>query len=84
MRRVVNQTYRLLAMEGHRFFDLVRWGIADTEINAYIQKEKQMRNYLNSVLFKKNCNEYFAIPQTQIDLSSGADGVPKMKQNPCY
>jgi hypothetical protein len=25
-----------LAMEGHRFFDLVRWGIADTELNAYI------------------------------------------------
>jgi hypothetical protein len=73
-----------LAMEGHRFFDLVRWGIADTEINTYIQKEKQMRNYLNSVVFKKNCNEYFAIPQTQADLSAGADGVRKMKQNPCY
>jgi len=71
-----------LAMEGHRFFDLVRWGIADTEINAYIQKEKQMRTYLNSVVFKKNCNEYFAIPQTQIDLSAGSDGVRKMKQNP--
>ena len=73
-----------LAMEGHRFFDLVRWGIADTEINAYIQKEKQMRTYMNSVVFKKNCNEYFAIPQTQIDLSAGADEVRKMKQNPCY
>ncbi len=73
-----------LAMEGHRFFDLVRWGIADAEINAYIQKEKVMRTYLNNVVFKKNCNEYFAIPQTQIDLSAGADGVPKMKQNPCY
>jgi hypothetical protein len=24
-----------LAMEGHRFFDLVRWGIADAELNAY-------------------------------------------------
>ena len=27
-------------MEGQRFFDLVRWGIADTEINAYIEKKK--------------------------------------------
>ena len=27
-----------LGMEGHRFFDLVRWGTASTEINAYLQK----------------------------------------------
>ena len=72
-----------LAMEGHRFFDLVRWGIADTEINAYIKKEKNLRLYLNSVIFK-TCNNYFAIPQSQIDLSAGADGIPLMKQNSCY
>jgi hypothetical protein len=28
-----------LAMEGHRFFDLVRWGIAATEMNAYLALE---------------------------------------------
>jgi len=72
-----------LAMEGHRFFDLVRWGIADTEINAYIQKEKNLRTYLNGISFK-TCNNYFAIPQSQIDLSAGTDGIPLMKQNPCY
>ena len=29
-----------LAMEGQRFFDLRRWGIADATINAYLAVEK--------------------------------------------
>ena len=29
-----------LAMEGHRFFDLVRWEIADQEINSICKKSK--------------------------------------------
>jgi hypothetical protein len=73
-----------LGLEGHRFFDLVRWGIAKEEIDLYLQKEKVKRTYLNIVNFKKNCNEYFPIPVRQIDLSIGADGKPQMKQNPCY
>jgi hypothetical protein len=73
-----------LAMEGHRFFDLVRWGIADTEINGYLQKEKKLRTYLSWVVFKKGCNEYFPIPQIEIDKSVGNGLTPVMKQNPCY
>jgi hypothetical protein len=73
-----------LGMEGQRFFDLVRWGIADTEIKSYLEKEKNSRSYLNDAEFKKNIHEYFPIPQTQIDLSAGADGILKMKQNPGY
>jgi len=73
-----------LAMEGHRFFDLVRWGIADQEINNYLLKEKTFRSYLNNVQFKKGVHEYFPISQSQIDLSAGPDGIPKLKQNPGY
>jgi starch-binding outer membrane protein, SusD/RagB family len=73
-----------LAMEGHRFFDLVRWGIADIEIKTYLDKEKHRRKYLSDAVFIKGRNEYYPIPQTQIDLSTGPDGIKKMKQNPGY
>lgn len=68
-----------LGMEGHRFFDLVRWGTASTEINAYLQKERTLRYYLTGTEFIPNHNEYFPIPQTEIDKSAGA-----MTQNPGY
>jgi starch-binding outer membrane protein, SusD/RagB family len=84
-RKVVRYERMLeLGMEGHRFFDLVRWGIADQEINVYLEKEKIYRRHLTNAFFKKGIHEYFPIPQTQIDLSAGPDGIPKLKQNPGY
>jgi len=71
-------------MEGHRFFDLVRWGVASTDINAYLSNEQISRIHLKGAVFTPNKNEYFPIPQTQIDLSAGADGKPMMTQNPGY
>jgi hypothetical protein len=73
-----------LGMEGHRFFDLVRWGIADVEINKYFEKEKVNHPYMNDAKFEKNKHEYFPIPQLQIDLSVDVNGVQHLKQNPGY
>ena len=67
-----------LAMEGHRFFDLVRWGIADKVINHYFDYEGQFTDDIKGAQFSAK-NKYFPIPQQEIDLSNGT-----LKQNEGY
>ena len=69
-----------MAHEGIRFFDLVRWGIADEVINAYLEEEKKLRSHLQNAHFVKGKHEYFPIPQTMIDICE--EGV--ITQNPGY
>ena len=71
-----------LALEGHFFFDLVRWGIAEEFINAYLAREKGHIQYLEGAQFDAN-DCYFAIPLTEIDRSY-VDGKPTLTQNPGY
>lgn len=72
-----------LAMEGHRFFDLVRWGIAAETLNNYLAVERDRREYLRGATFKAGVSEYYPIPEQQVILSS-IDGVPTLQQNPGY
>ena len=72
-------------MEGQRFFDLRRWGIAEPTLNAYINgvaggAEKSRRLQLgNAALFSPR-HAVFPIPAIQIELSKGgASGG--LKQN---
>ncbi|MDN5211765.1 RagB/SusD family nutrient uptake outer membrane protein [Fulvivirgaceae bacterium BMA12] len=67
------------AHEGHRFFDLARWGIAEQVMNDYIQEEQSKRTYLSGAEFQAGKHEYFPIPRNQIDLSGGL-----LEQNPGY
>jgi len=73
-----------LGMEGQRFFDLVRYGTAAAELNAYVAKEVSYGySLLAGASFKAGQSEYFAIPQNEIDASTIA-GKPTLTQNPGY
>lgn len=69
LRAAIRQERRIeLAMEHDRFFDLVRWGIAQSTLNAAGKPN-----------FSDTRDVLLPIPQTQIDLSQGV-----LKQNPGY
>jgi hypothetical protein len=84
-RKSVRMERRLeLGMEGHRFFDLRRWGIAKATLDAYAAYEETFRSqYGNYVGYDPAKHDLFPIPQAQIDLSA-VSGVPQLKQNPGY
>ena len=67
------------ATEGSRFFDLVRWGIAEQTLNAYIAVEKNRRPFLATAKFTAGRDEYLPIPQSEITFTNGL-----YKQNPGY
>lgn len=60
-----------LAMEGHRFYDLVRWGIAKTAIESYSAFEGQFLTNDKGITFDAATDIYFPIPQGEIDKSPG-------------
>ncbi|MDR0543336.1 MAG: RagB/SusD family nutrient uptake outer membrane protein [Dysgonamonadaceae bacterium] len=60
-----------MSLEGSRFFDLVRWGIAAETMNAYYAKEKGAHSYYNGAQFVKNKHEYIPIPIQQLRWSKG-------------
>lgn len=71
-----------LSDEGHRFFDLVRWGIAKTVLNAYLANEisNTLTVAFGGAKFTTGKSEYQPIPQQEIDLV----GQDNLMQNPGY
>ena len=85
-----------LAMENHRFYDLRRYdngtGYMADALNTNLDHEvnhipgflfEERDAYLAGARFKTGKNEFFPIPQSQIDISTTADG-PTLTQNPGY
>lgn len=63
-----------LGMEGHRWFDITRWGIAKETMDNYMAGETEEAKELYGT-FQKGKHELFPIPSKEIDLSG-------IEQNP--
>lgn len=70
-----------LSGEGHRMYDLVRWGVAPEVLSAYLAFEGPKLNApFAGATFDANKDEYLPIPQNEIDLL----GTDILTQNPGY
>ncbi|MCH5241204.1 MAG: RagB/SusD family nutrient uptake outer membrane protein [Muribaculaceae bacterium] len=70
-RQAVRYERRLeFALEGLRWFDLLRWGQAEEIVNQYYQYESNFQEYYNGASLKAN-DYYFPIPLAQVDNSNG-------------
>ena len=79
-RKAVRYERRIeLALEGERFFDLVRWGVAEAVLNTYLNTEQTRRDFLQGSSFTAGKHEYLPIPQNQIFWSED-----RYVQNPGY
>ena len=76
-----------LAMEGHRMYDLRRWGILAQTMNAYFaannarsNDDPSKRRYLSEAFNVEAKHQAYPLPGVQVDLSE-VDGSPMLKQN---
>ncbi|MDR2913192.1 MAG: RagB/SusD family nutrient uptake outer membrane protein [Alistipes sp.] len=70
-RKAVRMEIQLeFATEGHRFFDLRRWGIDVEVLNRFIEDDTQFRTFMHGSKYAEK-NRYWPLPQAQIDLQQG-------------
>lgn len=70
-RRAVRMERRLeLAMEGHRWFDLCRWGNVAQHMNDYYRSESVLRSYLRGAHLSEE-DVYFPTPKDELLTADG-------------
>ncbi len=66
------------ATEGHRFFDLRRWGISNEILNDYISRDSKFRNFMKGAVYNPTEDDYWPLPQGQVDIQK------TLTQDPAY
>lgn len=69
--QIAHERYLELALEGHRFDDIRRWGWLDTRLDWLQERDPEFETYIPG-------REYFPIPQFEVDNNPGTE------QNPAY
>ena len=69
--QIAHERFLELALEGHRFDDIRRWGWLNTRLDWLIQRDPEFQTYQEG-------REYFPIPQLEVDNNPGTE------QNPGY
>lgn len=72
-----------LGCEGHRFYDVVRYGKGATEFSAFLSSMSAIFDYLKGASYSETPDAYLPIPSTAIERSL-LDGQSTLKQNPSY
>lgn len=72
-----------LGLEGHRFYDVVRFGKGVQEFNTFLSSMSAIFDYLKGASYSEVPDAILPIPSTAIERSL-ANGVVTLKQNPSY
>ena len=68
-RKAVRHEMRIeFALEGMRFFDLVRWGVDAEVLTKYLENENGLRPWMNGARYDAGKDDHWPVPQIQLDL----------------
>ena len=79
-REAVRLEIRLeFATEGHRFFDLRRWGIDDEVLNDFISRDTEVTDYMKGARYDPEEDDFWPLPPGEVELQKGV-----LKQDSSY